>query len=107
MKIIELVKYLKNVQDSEKFVSVELPDIEYDLVDIYMINKLDLDSQIIFFDAEKIPNKLIIDIEGVIYENLFPLNMAQDMVEEFVSNNPSASDLEIAKFLIKYREKDA
>ena len=105
MKLIELVKHLKSVKESEKFTNAQLSDIEYDLIDMYMIEKVGLDSDIVFFDAEKIPNKLIIEIEGVTYENLFPLNMAQDMVEEFASNN--ASDLEIAEFLINYREKDA
>lgn len=106
MKIIELVRYLKNVQEAEKFIDIEFPDLEYDLVDIYMINKIDPHSDIVFFDAEKIPNKLIIDIEGVTYENLFPLNMAQDMVEELVNNNKKVSDLEIADFLLSYRKKD-
>ncbi|WP_394775812.1 hypothetical protein [Flavobacterium sp.] len=107
MKLIELVKHLKSVKESEEFTSTQLSDIEYDLIDMYMIEKVDLDSDIVFFDAEKIPNKLILEIEGVTYENLFPLNMAQDMVDEFVSGNASASDLEIAEFLINYREKDA
>jgi len=107
MKLIELVKHLKSVKESEEFTSTQLSDIEYDLIDMYMIEKVDLDSDIVFFDAEKIPNKLILVIEGVTYENFFPLNMAQDMVEEFVSGNASASDFEIAKFLINYREKDA
>lgn len=107
MKLIELVKHLKSVKESEKFTNAQLSDIEYDLIDMYMIEKVGFDSDIVFFDAEKIPNKLTIEIEGVTYENLFPLNMAQDIVEEFASNNASASDLEIAEFLINYREKDA
>ncbi|MCC9020219.1 MULTISPECIES: hypothetical protein [Flavobacterium] len=107
MKLIELVKHLKSVKESEKFTSTQLSDIEYDLIDMYMIEKVDLDSDILFFDAEKIPNKLILEVEGVTYENLFPLNMAQDMIEEFVGTNASASDLEIAEFIINYRKKDA
>ncbi|KQB40360.1 hypothetical protein [Flavobacterium aquidurense] len=107
MKLIELVKHLKSVKESEKFTNTQLSDIEYDLIDMYMIEKVDLDSDIVFFDAEKTPNKLIVEIEGVTYENLFPLNMAQDMVEEFVTTKASASDLEIAEFLINYRAKDA
>lgn len=107
MKLIELVKHLKSIKECEKFTSTQLSDIKYDLIDMYMIEKFDLESVIVFFDAEKIPTKLIIEIEGVTYENLFLLNMAQDMVEEFASTNASASDLEIAEFLINYREKDA
>jgi hypothetical protein len=107
MNIIELVKYLKSVEEAETFFSTEFPEVEYDLIDIYMIERLSLDSEIVFFDAEKIPNELIINIAGIIYENLFPANLAQNMVEEFVAQNKRASDVEIAKQLLSYRQKDA
>ncbi|MFH6959383.1 hypothetical protein ACHRV1_18460 [Flavobacterium aquidurense] len=106
MKLIELVKHLKTVKEYETFISAQLIDIEYDLIDMYMIEKVDLESDIVFFNPEKIPNKIIIEIEEVIYENLFPLNMTQNLVEEFVISNKTASDLEIAQFLLNYRQKD-
>lgn len=105
MNIIELVKHLKKLEDAETFVNEKLPDIEYDLVDIYMVDKLSLDSSIVFFDAEKISNKLIIEVNGVTYVNLFPLNMTQELVEEFSLDK--ITDREIAERLLKYREKDA
>lgn len=105
MNIIELVKHLKSFKQTENFITEYVPTIEYDLVDIYMTGKLGLDSEIAFFDAEKIPNRLIIDIDGIIYENLFPLNLAQEMVEEL--NVSNLTDLEIAKRILEFREKDA
>ncbi len=106
MNIVELVKHLKSLEQAENFINGELPEVEYDLVDIYMINKLGLDSEIVFFNAEEIPNRLIINIEGINYENLFPLNLAQEMVEELKASNDKISDVEIAKHLLEYREKD-
>jgi hypothetical protein len=106
MNIVELLKHLKSLEEAEKFINGELPEVEYDLVDIYMINKLGLDSEIVFFNAEEIPNRLIINIEGINYENLFPLNLAQEMVEELKASNDKISDVEIAKHLLEYREKD-
>jgi hypothetical protein len=107
MNIVELVKHLKSLEQAENFINGELPEVEYDLVDIYMIDKLGLDSEIVFFNAEEIPNRLIINIEGINYENLFPLNLAQEMVEELKASNEKISDIEIAKHLLEYREKDA
>jgi len=107
MTIIELVKHLKSIEQAKNFINDELPEVEYDLVDIYMFEKLGLNSEIVFFNAEEIPNKLIINIEGTTYENLFPLNLTQEMVEELEASNKKISDIEIAKRLLEYREKDA
>ncbi|MCL9806924.1 hypothetical protein NAT51_15415 [Flavobacterium amniphilum] len=105
MNIVELVKHLKSFEEAESFVNESLPDIEYDLVDIYMVDKLGLGSEIIFFDAEKMPNRLIVEIGGITYENLFPLNLAQELVEEF--SQKKITDTQIAERLLEYREKDA
>jgi hypothetical protein len=107
MNIVELVKYLKSIEQAENFIKDELPDVEYDLIDIYMVEKLGLNSEIVFFNAEEIPNRLIINIDGITYENLFPLNLTQEMVEEFEASHKKISDIEIAKRLLEYREKDA
>ncbi|MBN8643114.1 MAG: hypothetical protein J0L86_14985 [Flavobacteriales bacterium] len=107
MNLVELVQHLKSLEQAENFIEGELPDVEYDLVDIYMVEKLGLDSEIVFFNAEEIPNKLIINIEGITYENLFPLNLTQEMVEELEASNGKISNIEIAKRLLEYREKDA
>lgn len=107
MKIIELVNNLKNIEIAQLLIAKEIPDVEYDLVDLYMVDKISIDSEIVFFNAEKIPNKLVIEIEGVKYENLFPLNLIQEMVEEYDKLDGKISDFEIANKLLEYRMKDA
>jgi hypothetical protein len=107
MNIIELVKHLKSVEAAETFFNTEFPEIEYDLIDIYMIDRLSLGSEIVFFDAEKMSNELIINIAGITYENLFPANLAQNIVEEFVAESKKPSNVEIAQRLLDYRKKDA
>jgi hypothetical protein len=107
MNLIELIKHLKSLDKAESFIERELPEIEYDLIDVYMVEKLGLNAEIAFFDAEIIPNRLIIQLEGVNYENLFPLNMLQEMVEDLIQGNDKITDEEIAKRLLEYREKDA
>lgn len=107
MKIIELVNNLKNIEIAQLLIAKEIPYVEYDLVDLYMVDKISIDSEIVFFNAEKIPNKLVIEIEGVKYENLFPLNLIQEMVEEYDKLDGKISDFEIANKLLEYRMKDA
>lgn len=108
MNIIELIPHLKSLSKAEALLSSILPDIEFDLVELYMKDSLTLDSDVMFFNAESIPNELVIEIDGNKYENLLPLYMAQEMVEEYVNvYGNKVSDLEIAKRLLDYSEKDA
>lgn len=61
-----------------------------------------------FFDAETIPNKAVIEIDGIVYINLFPLSMLQEMIEDYSNvSAPSFTNLEIAKRIIAYRVHDA
>jgi hypothetical protein len=108
MNIIELIPHLKDLEKAEALSFIMLPDIEFDLIELYMKDNLKLDSDIVSFDAESIPNELLIEIDGIKYENLFPLYMAQEMVEEYVNiYKNEISDLEIAEKLLDYRRKDA
>lgn len=108
MTIIELVPHLKSLSKAEVLSNSILLDIEFDLIELYMKESLKLDSDIVFFDAESIPNELLIEVDGIKYESLFPLYMAQEMVEEYDTlYKNQLSDLEIAKRLLDYREKDA
>jgi hypothetical protein len=57
----------------------------------------------VFFNSNKIPPKLVIEIDGMKYENLFPLNLLQEMVEEYPLLDKGLTDLEIAERIIDYR----
>jgi len=106
MKLIEGIKYLKTIEETEEFLRKELPDTEIDLADVYLKGKLNAQSEIKIFNAEDIPNMLEIEIEGIKYVNLFPLNMLQEMVMEYWNNsNRKLSDEEIVFKLLEYRWK--
>ena len=51
MKIIELVNNLKSIEIAQLLITKEIPDVEYDLVDLYMVDKISIDSEIVFFNA--------------------------------------------------------
>ncbi|HEX7906105.1 MAG TPA: hypothetical protein VF487_19665 [Chitinophagaceae bacterium] len=108
MKILELIKHLKTFDKAEQLKNKQLPNVEFDLAELYMENSLSLDSNIRFFDSEKISNDLEMEVEGIKYVNLFPLYLAQEMIEEFTkSTEKKYSDLEIANRLLEYRINDA
>ena len=73
MNLIEVIEYLKSIEKTEELVAVEIPTVEFGLVDVYLKEKLDINSEVKFFDVDAIPNNLDIEINGVKYVNLFPL----------------------------------
>ncbi len=108
MKLIEAIEYLKTTSGTEDLLSNELPDTEIDLADVYLRDTLDSDSEIKIFNAEEIPNLLEIEIEGIKYINLFPLNVLQEMVMEYFDKfNHQLTNKEIVLKLLDYRNKDA
>jgi len=108
MNLIQLIDHVKNMTEAKKFVESQIPNVEFNQVDIYMKDRLDLNSEIIFVDAETTDYKVEIEINGEKYINLLPLSMLQEMVEaqknKFFDRR---TDTEIAERLLEYRAKDA
>ena len=107
MKLIDLIDHLKTAVTTEAFTSKEIPDIEYGQVDIYMKDRLDADSEIAFFDMDATPDTVTMELDGIKYENLFPLAMLQDLVEEYAEVfGPNGTNEQIVKRVMEYREND-
>jgi hypothetical protein len=109
MKLIDLIEALRSPETATRLAEKELPGIEYNCVDTYMENEIDLESEIRFFDGENIPPPgMYIQVDGIKYVNLFPLTMAQDMVEDFEKDQGKNFDiLVVAKRMLHYRIYDA
>lgn len=108
MKLIELIDHLKTVSKAQQLIKTQIPDVDFDQVEVYMKDCCGLDSEIAFFDADEIPGDLVIEVDGIKYENLFPFYMVQEMVEEYVDKfGAGMTDLEIAQKILEYREHDA
>ena len=58
MKLMELIKYLKNFDETEKLAKREIPNVEVGLIELYMVETLNINSEIKFFDSEKIPSNI-------------------------------------------------
>ena len=105
MKLIELVQALRNPDTAAQLVAKEAPEME--VIDMYMKDELDLNADIRFFDDEEVDG-LYIEVDGIKYVNVFPLNMAQNLVREFMKlYGPDVTNKTLAKRLLQYRFNDA
>lgn len=108
MKLIEMVEHLKSVEKAESLIATEIPDVDFGYVDIYLKDELNINSEVVFFDVDTIPNNLEIDVDGIHYINLFPLPMAQEMIQEYWnSSNQKLKNTELAQRILQYRITDA
>jgi len=106
MKLTDLIEQIGQ-DNTEQYLQKNSVNIEYDLIDIYAKEKLDIDSEIEFFNAEEIPNEIFIKIEGVNYQNVCPLNMLEDIISDFKIQNPEIDTFELTNKVLDYLEKDA
>ncbi|MBS0027277.1 hypothetical protein ACTJJ0_12490 [Chitinophaga sp. 22321] len=108
MNIVELIDHLKSRKLAEELISRLLPEVEFGMIEIFMKENVSLESEINLFDAENIPTTIVIEVNGIKYENFFPLSEAQEMVEDYVRDyNNRLSSLDIAKRMFDYRLNDA
>lgn len=108
MTLVELIPYLINpVKVNELYLKWDL-NIESEALLICMKLKLDLDSEIVFFEIEETEGDLVFEKDEIIYFELFPLEYAIELIEfDLNLKDKGYSDYEIAQRLLEYRQKDA
>lgn len=106
MKLIDLVEKIQR-GETEQFLLDNSVDIEYDLIDIYAEGQSNIEAEIWFFNAEEITNEILISVEGIEYENICPLNMLEDLVNDFMADDSEINSFEITTKILSYLEKDA
>ncbi len=107
MKLIELVQHLENLNEAELLLSKEFPDVEFDLVELYMNPNINIDSNIKFVNIDEVPDDTHIELEGIQYVDFLPLHLVQEMVEEYKKSSEKYSDHDIAIKILNYRINDA
>lgn len=107
MKLTDVVEALRNPDTAAQLAEKELPGVEFLVLDMYMKDELNLNSDIKFFDAEKV-HGIHLEVDGIKYVNVFPLTMAQELVEDFMKlYGPDATNERLAEGLFEYRLNDA
>lgn len=107
MTLWQVIDNLKTLSRTVALVNSTLPDVILEQVDVYLDDGLSVNSEVNLLDAETIDNRLEIEINGKRLVNLFPLYMAQEMVEGYVNSGEALSDVDMAQKLIDFRIKDA
>lgn len=100
---------MKDKRTAGKLVASVLPDAEFRQVDIYLKGGLSADSEVKFIDGdvEGAPETLYAQIDGEHYENLFPVYMLQEFVQDVYEQDRSKTDEDLTKRVLHYRIYDA
>lgn len=108
MKLIELIDYLLNPDKLEGLYANEKLNADSEALLIYMQGALDIESEVKIFAIEETDDNLVYKKDGVIFQQLFPLDYAIELIESDLNLKGRGFDnLEIAKRLLEYRIKDA
>jgi len=106
MKLINLIPYLKSTNGIADLFKLNNLNIKSEVILIYMIELLTIDSEIVFFEIEETEDDLLFQKNGISYIQFFPVNYAKELVEDF-SRLGYDDDLKIARRLLEYRINDA
>ncbi|SIP96050.1 hypothetical protein SAMN05880574_10313 [Chryseobacterium sp. RU37D] len=106
IKFSELIEKIQK-GETEQFLLDNSIEIEYDLIDLYTKDTVNINCEVRFFNAEEIVNEIFINVDGIDYENICPLNMLEDLVNDFTPDNPDLNSTEIANKILSYLENDA
>ncbi|WP_295794147.1 hypothetical protein [Mucilaginibacter sp.] len=106
MKLINLIPYLKSANGIAELFKLNNLNIKSEVILIYMIEFLTIDSEIVLFEIEETEDDLLFQKNGISYIQLFPVNYAKELIEDF-SRLGYDDDLKIARRLLEYRINDA
>ncbi len=107
MKLEDLVKYLRDSVKLEELYDLLKLNKESEALLIYMEDQINLESDTYIFEIEQTDDYLAYENNGLKFVQLFPLEMAQEIVEEYINMYNNITSYEIAQRLIEYRINDA
>ncbi len=108
VKLQGIVYYLLKPDELNEILKVFEFSSDYEVVLIYLVDSLSLESEIMLFDIEETGDRLLFEKNNRIYHQLFPFEHAADIIEfdlNLKNNHESAE--QIAAKLLDYRLKDA
>ena len=104
MKLSEFLIHVEN-ETTEIFFSAEHPTLDYDYIEIYMLDEINISSKLHFIDANENEQGLKFTFLNKEFINLFPLHLLIELYEDF--KRFYNSNEEIAIRLVQYRINDA
>lgn len=107
MKLLELVKYFRNGRSFEEFCKKEFLNQESEVIEIYMKQPLDLNSELGFFEIEKTEGAYEFFNNKINYINLFDFYYFLDAIEDSGNDeNKRLTDEKLTKILYEYANND-
>ena len=107
MNLIEFIAYLRNNEKVVQYLNQTYPDIEYYNAEVYLRNSVNIESELVIFDDEKIEGLIEMHVNNEKYYNLFSLDLLIEVFEDCSALSPSGKDYEIAERIMNYRINDA
>ncbi len=108
MKLIDLIPYLIDMEKLSNFYLENNLNFDSEEVSIYMVDKIDVNSNIYFFEVEETDGEVEFEKEGVIYLSFFPLEHTYELVkDELDLLNKGLTNQQISERLVQYRIYDA
>lgn len=106
MKLTGLVSYFRNGGTFEGFCEEQSLDVDSEVIEVYARTPVSLDSELGFFPVEETGGRAELQLEGLLYQNLFDFFYFLDVIED-VKKAPDQGDDELARRLLSYALKDA
>jgi hypothetical protein len=107
MKMIELIEMLKDKDKAIEFFKKELPEVDFEEIDCFLINNISPFSEVKFFNAEMPELKRVMMINNTKYFNLFPLSVLKEMIEDWLQQFPNVTNEKIAQGIIGYLKAES
>ena len=108
MKLLELVKYFRSGGSYENFCNEQLIDPDSEVVEIYMEETLDLNSNLGFFEIEKTEGASEVKNLNIKYINLFDFHYFLDSIEDSKNDVDNIlSNEKLTKLIYEYAMNDA
>ena len=105
MKLVELVSFFRRGGTFEKFCYEHQLDPESEVIEIYALVPLKIDSELAFFPIEETGGKITHFVGGHEYQNLFDFYYFLDVINE-LGDEPAHLDVEVSDRLFEYAIHD-
>ena len=101
MNLIQFISYLKKDNRAQNYLSVNYPEIDFYNVEVYLENSLSVDSELKFFDAEKIDGRIEMTVNNQKFINLFTLDYLLEVVKDY--SDVKSNVQQIAEKVVSFR----
>ncbi|MDR2002375.1 MAG: hypothetical protein LBQ74_05030 [Prevotella sp.] len=107
MNLENLVDYLVNPMKLNVLYKDLNLNLDSEAILIYMQDSLNIESKIFLFEIEETEDRIQYEKDGILYIQLFPVEYAAELLDDFSVNYSGFSNFDIANRLLQYRINDA